>query len=86
MVDDVDAWKLNVMLNVLGFANNTSQKPAVIVVPEDDFEMSFPPPELKPIAEEIASLLTARRETVSIAETVRDLILSRCEASVDCPI
>lgn len=32
---------------------------------------SFPPPELREIATEVASLLKARKETISVAETVR---------------
>jgi len=36
----------------------------------------FPPASLKPIAQEVATLLKERQETVSVAETVRDGLVS----------
>jgi hypothetical protein len=41
---------------------------------QDRIEMAeFPPSSLQPLAQEVVELLKARRETVSVAETVRSL-------------
>ena len=44
---------------------------------QDKIEMAeFPPSSLQPLAQEVVELLKARRETVSVAETVRSLPVS----------